>query len=222
MNRKKITTIAAGIFVFVVGLWLAWLLWIANPVARIVASKNAPDTAGTVSISSEVLGQAGDMFGGLNTLFAGLAFAFVALAAYIQRLTLDSQNAQLKAAREQQKLAEFEPLFFQLLALFRSLHSEARLEYVGVSSKFGLDHPNFRLCLEEIATVAIDGSGVKPDASKRLTADMYGSRGAPKDALCQHCTRLVECRLSAAAAAAAAAADDQLRLKARAWICAIC
>jgi len=119
-------------------IWFIWLFWWAAPVTRqamkstavispaVTASAPARATSATpIEVTMADLGQAGDMFGGLNTLFAGLAFSFVAIAAWFQRRTLLAQYVQIKAAREQQRLAEFEPLFFQLISLFRDLRSQA-------------------------------------------------------------------------------------------------
>lgn len=178
MKLGKFVLVSIAIVTSIIGVWLAWLYLFAVPIARLAAVGNVQiPPAGQAAITSEVLGQAGDMFGGLNTLFAGLAFAFVALAALLQRKTLESQDQQLKAAHAQQKLAEFEPLFFQLLSVFRALVSDAVLTYRG-SSDVPLASPTVRLWLEDIGMTAIDGSGLTREENKELVAfeferDMY-------------------------------------------------
>ncbi|MBS0455383.1 MAG: hypothetical protein JSS14_29135 [Proteobacteria bacterium] len=172
MKSRRFIIVSTLIALAVVGAWIAWLSVIAVPVAKIAAVKNVADSDQQVRITSEVLGQAGDMFGGLNTLFAGLAFAFVALAAFLQRKTLDSQDQQLKAAHAQQKLAEFEPLFFQLLGVFRDLAADARLAYRGASD-VPLSEPSVRTWLEDIGMTAVDGSGMTPGETRSLLADEF-------------------------------------------------
>ncbi|MDM0029097.1 putative phage abortive infection protein [Variovorax saccharolyticus] len=170
MKLGKFAFVSIAIVFSVVGVWLAWLYILAAPIAQLAAVRNVPvPPADQTTITSEVLGQAGDMFGGLNTLFAGLAFAFVALAAILQRKTLESQEQQLRAAHAQQKLAEFEPLFFQLLGVFRALVAEAVLTYRD-SSNVPLTSPNLRIWLQDIGMRAINGSGTTREENKELVA----------------------------------------------------
>lgn len=138
-------------------LWLVWPHWLAVPVTlqavtSTIATPSAPLGVASaasrslpVNVTMTDLGQAGDLFGGLNALFAGLAFSFVAIAAWFQRKTLLTQHIQIEAAHEQQRLAEFEPLFFQLINLFRDLHSKAK----------NIDYPN-----PGPGDLSLDGSGV--------------------------------------------------------------
>lgn len=109
-----------------IAIWLAYA-WLAVPW---LVREHLPAGA-----DAQGYGLVGDMFGGLNTLFAGLAFAFVAIAAYYQRQTMLGQREELETARQQSALQAFEPLFFQLLEMFRDQHESARLKWAG-----GLDY----------------------------------------------------------------------------------
>jgi len=118
-------------------------------------------------------GQFGDMFGGLNTLFAGLAFAFVAVAAYFQRQTMHSQRDELEATKAQGALQAFEPLFFQLLKLFRELQMQAHVGVPAIAGSRGWDlplqHPDSVELIREIAMKAKFqySTGLRTEEAKR-------------------------------------------------------
>lgn len=136
----------------VIGIAGAWFLWLRFGILHF-AEQTAKLTGDQVNMSS--LGQAGDMFGGLNTLFAGLAFAFVAIAAYFQQRALAS-------AHDQQRLAEFEPLFFRLLEMFRELQRDARITADNIVPGRALDSENVKQHFRAMAQWAVNGSSDPP------------------------------------------------------------
>jgi hypothetical protein len=95
------------------GPFVVWLLWAFFGVRFVMWVVDAKIGA-TDSNLLPSLGQTGDLFGGVNALFAAYAFAGVAVAAYFQHKTF-------VVVEQQQKQAGFEPLFFQLITLNRSL-----------------------------------------------------------------------------------------------------
>jgi len=116
------------------------LMWAAYP--KIVVPwlvQSMPSDGQNTSATAATYGLSGDMFGGLNTLFAGLAFAFVALAAYFQRQTMQSQKEELEAAKAQGALQAFEPLFFQLIELFRDLRQDVHVSAMDTTFQAGCD-----------------------------------------------------------------------------------
>jgi len=127
---------------------------------------------------AQAYGVAGDMFGGLNTLFAGLAFAFVAVAAYYQRQTMLAQREELEAAKQQGALQAFEPLFFQLVQLFRTQQQEAHIFMPPGSPFGGFDTPlhapdseqMFRRIAQEAHLNAASLPSTAPDGPKREIA----------------------------------------------------
>lgn len=188
-------------FLLVIGLWLCWLFFLAVPVTQkamqstapvkvvalgssLPASAAAPAGSSALSTSSSAetrvqypqmsdLGQAGDMFGGLNALFAGLAFAGVAIAAWLQRGTLQSQHRQLTAAHQQQRLAEFEPLFFQLVALFRDLQGRAVVRLN--SGTYPLDSNEVDEAVKAMAKIGLRGDGMDQAGAERELRAAYQS-----------------------------------------------
>jgi len=108
------------------GAIVLWALWGLLGV-RLVAEYWAwvkPDIVGTVDMA--VLGQTGDLFGGINSLFAAFAFAGVALAAFYQYETWKLQVEETQMARAEHIQQSFEPLFFKLLERFESVNEQAR------------------------------------------------------------------------------------------------
>ena len=99
--------IIVTVLVVPLALWLAWAFFGARSVL------NQLEQLGVSNEKLALLGQVGDLFGGVNALFAALAFGFVAIGAYYQA----SSTVLLQRQHDQQS---FEPLFFQLLQLFRS------------------------------------------------------------------------------------------------------
>ena len=123
--------------VVVIGLmWVAYAKYVIPWLA-----KSMPSEATNTGLTAAMYGLSGDMFGGLNTLFAGLAFAFVALAAYFQRQTMLSQKEELEAAKAQGVLQAFEPLFFQLIELFRDLRQDVQVSAPHTTFVVGCDGP---------------------------------------------------------------------------------
>lgn len=90
-------------------LWVAWGLW---GVRWFLRYWSAQEGVGEQRI--QYLGQVGDLFGGINSAFAALAFVGVAAAAYLQHRTF-------LVIEQQRKQEGFEPLFFQLISLNRTL-----------------------------------------------------------------------------------------------------
>jgi hypothetical protein len=119
-HQTKLTFVALAALGTVVLLWFLWGIWGVAEFAKHWKTGAHPIAE---------LGQIGDIFGGVNALFAALAFVGVAFAAYFQ-------NAQLSDVRRQTRLAEeghikqsFEPLFFQLLSVYRDLAENLHLIY---------------------------------------------------------------------------------------------
>lgn len=99
-------------------LWIVWGLWGVKMFALY--------WSGNTDLS--VLGQTGDLFGGVNALFAAFAFAGVALAAYFQYRTNELAQHTLEVTLQAQVLASFEPLFFKLLERHDQMYAALRLE----------------------------------------------------------------------------------------------
>jgi hypothetical protein len=93
-------------------IWLLWAMFGVRAALVVIDFIGAKDANEQFAVGR--LGQAGDLFGGVNALFAAYAFVGVAIAAYFQQKTF----LQIE---EQQRQASFEPLFFKLLELNRSL-----------------------------------------------------------------------------------------------------
>jgi hypothetical protein len=111
MNKwKGHTLIALRLLGILLVVFLAWLFWGLIGI-KWLTQYWKPD-AGNNSLAE--FGQVGDLFGGFNALFAALAFAGVAVAAYLQ-------GKALKLAHEQHARQAFEPLFFQLLNLHKTI-----------------------------------------------------------------------------------------------------
>ncbi|PKO41192.1 MAG: hypothetical protein CVU30_14430 [Betaproteobacteria bacterium HGW-Betaproteobacteria-3] len=103
-------------------IWISWVLWFVKLFA---AWWQAPVSQGLTDL--QALGQVGDIFGGVNALFAAFAFVGVAAAAYLQSQQMSELRRQVKLTEQAHIRQSFEPLFFQLLSLNRSLLSEMRL-----------------------------------------------------------------------------------------------
>lgn len=147
-----------GLSAAAVASWWNWPLIMAEHLAPRV------DASGRGSLES--LGQFGDMFGALNALFAGAAFLGVAIASYLQFGTL-------KAAREQQRLSEFEPLFFQLIGLFRELQRDTEINgWVG--SPYGLSHHLTSMTIIEELNSAHHGKKLSRNAIFKIRNDLLG------------------------------------------------
>lgn len=154
-------------------------------------------------ITMAALGQTGDLFGGLNTLFAGLAFTFVAVAAALQYRTLAAQREQMQEAKQHQSLVEFEPLFFQLVDLFRSQAKDARLKVPvpggGYASDLSLQVPGllkdmedaFAHVLPRLTTQTADSKAYLLTKYDALYADNSATLG-PLFRTLYHCFRLVQ------------------------------
>jgi hypothetical protein len=114
LSRLKWPAALVGLAVFVFGGWYAWgtygVSWFAAKLKL----------AGVDKDSMTILGQMGDVFGGINALFAALAFAGVAIAAF-------SQHKTWQLAERQHTQQAFEPLFFQLVTLHREHATELPL-----------------------------------------------------------------------------------------------
>jgi hypothetical protein len=108
---------AWALAIMIVAVWWFW--------PQIMSAFIAPRVLTPSSLGAVDLGPIGDMFGALNTLFAGAAFFGVAVAAWWQAKTS-------RSSLEMQRLAEFEPLFFQLLGLFRDLQANATVDHVAM------------------------------------------------------------------------------------------
>lgn len=109
--QRWLATISAVAVLFG-GVFALWFWWYQKGVHLVAKEIQNP----------EVLGQVGDLFGGINALFAAFAFSGVAVAAFFQHQTWRLQAEQAELAREQAELARdqhsrqsFEPLFFKLL-----------------------------------------------------------------------------------------------------------
>lgn len=106
------------VLVGVVGILLAfgiWWFWATVGVEYIAGRLGNSDKP-----SIEVLGQVGDLFGGVNALFAALAFVGVGVSVFYQ-------HRALRISQSQQTQQSFEPLFFHLLDLQRKVASDARV-----------------------------------------------------------------------------------------------
>lgn len=99
-------------------LWIVWGLWGVKMFALYWSGNS----------DLNVLGQTGDLFGGVNALFAAFAFAGVALAAYFQYRTNELAQHTLEVTLQAQALASFEPLFFKLLERHDQMYAALRLE----------------------------------------------------------------------------------------------
>lgn len=99
LSRQILVAVAAAFC-----LWLLWAIVFIRGIYWLLA-RSFP---GNAEKSIEVLGQIGDLFGGINALFAAFAFVGVAFAAYYQHKTF-------KLQAEQSVRQSFEPLFFKLL-----------------------------------------------------------------------------------------------------------
>lgn len=174
-TRESLTVLG-----IVAGLLLLWGLY-AFAVVPWLAARLPSEGA-----SAQAYGLSGDMFGGLNTLFAGLAFAFVAVAAYFQRQTMKAQREELEETRRQSALQAFEPLFFQLLHLFREQQSGAHV-FMPPSWRYGganslLAHPEveqlFRRIAQEAHVVAVasnnQGQGATTADALQKIQEIYG------------------------------------------------
>lgn len=137
-----------------IALWFSWLFWGVDATLRYVAEKvptkekpaaavkpkpAAPATNSTEVLATEteaellskrmaMLGQIGDLFGGINALFGALACAGVFWAGYLQRQALIEAQVAFRREREanledRKAMAkqQFEVTFFQLLALAREV-----------------------------------------------------------------------------------------------------
>lgn len=115
-NQKKFSFRVAvlGAILFALAIWAFWGLVGIRLFALYWHGNYGSPTL-------EELGQVGDLFGGISALFSALAFAGVAIAAYMQRQELD-------LAHEQHTRQTFEPLFFQLLTLHKSISEGVRLQ----------------------------------------------------------------------------------------------
>lgn len=102
MERKTFFKRGILLFIVIIGLWLLWGFFAVNWLAGFHGGVSNKDQI-------QILGQIGDIFGGVNALFAALAFFGVAVAAHFQYQTL-------KLVEEQSVRDKFEPLFFELLA----------------------------------------------------------------------------------------------------------
>jgi hypothetical protein len=112
-NKLSFRVAVLGAILFALAIWAFWGLVGIRWFARFWHGNYGSPTL-------EELGQVGDLFGGINALFAALAFSGVAVAAYMQRQELD-------LAHEQHTRQTFEPLFFQLLTLHKSISEGVRL-----------------------------------------------------------------------------------------------
>jgi hypothetical protein len=107
INRRFFVGLAAAVVV-------VWLLWAVYGVRLLRLALPLPDEG------VAVLGQVGDIFGGINALFAAFAFVGVAAAAYMQHQTLQLANAQ-------HAIDSFEPLFFKLIDRVRPPEAIAQI-----------------------------------------------------------------------------------------------
>lgn len=82
-----------AIFLFVVGLWLAWIFWGVGQVSKAVC---------TGETDCGKLGQVGDLFGGVNALFAGLALAGLIISLELTRRA----NAQERSRNRDRELLD--------------------------------------------------------------------------------------------------------------------
>jgi len=98
-----------GVLSIAVAFWFAWGFYGVGGVVAFWRER------GLQSNEFGLLGQAGDLFGGINALFAAAAFAGVAVAAFYQHETWKLQAELNKLAQEQHARQGFEPLFFELL-----------------------------------------------------------------------------------------------------------
>lgn len=122
--------VAGLMAVALIVLWYAWAMfgvelladhWMQSPSGvpgtatfSASAASASAETPPQGAAKIQILGQVGDLFGGVNALFAALAFGGVVFAAVIQ-------NKTLELSRRQFVQQTFEPLFFQLLELHREV-----------------------------------------------------------------------------------------------------
>ncbi len=118
MDRAATRRLIAAAIALPLVLWTAWGLWGVKVFALYWSG----------STDLNVLGQTGDLFGGVNALFAAFAFAGVALAAYFQYRTNELAQHTLEVTLQAQALASFEPLFFKLLERHDEMYAALRLE----------------------------------------------------------------------------------------------
>lgn len=118
MNRPTTKRLIIAAVALPLALWIAWGLWGVKLFALYWSGNT----------ELHVLGQTGDLFGGVNALFAAFAFAGVALAAYFQYRTNEIAQHTLEVTLEAQALASFEPLFFKLLERHDEMYTALRLE----------------------------------------------------------------------------------------------
>lgn len=134
MKKPAPKWLIAAAVVLPLVLWIVWGLW----GVKIFASY----WSGSTDVA--VLGQTGDLFGGINALFAAFAFAGVALAAYFQYRTNELAQHTLEVTLQAQALASFEPLFFKLLERHEQMYAALNLDFRNTikSSFAGLNEGN--------------------------------------------------------------------------------
>src|SRR6185369_5075369 len=111
------------------GPFVLWAVWAAFGVRTFLAiAQWIGQKDGDAELMAH-LGQTGDLFGGVNALFAAYAFAGVAVAAFIQHKTF-------VVIEEEQRQQAFEPLFFNLMELSRSLRPRKLVDRFSQSHDF--------------------------------------------------------------------------------------